>query len=299
MTTRYVGKGGDNGNSGLTWALRKLTLNGAEDTPVAAGDTVYVGAGTYREELICDVSGTSGSPITYIGDYGGSNTDGVGGVVRITGSDDDIIATRDDCVYIPEKNYRTFIGFKTDLSIATYGAFTSYTSCANLIIDRCYIGATLGDGIFISQPGTDIQIKNCYIQAGYYATASKKGIRIFYTTPIDDRSIVIENCIINSAESAIDISKIGGITVRNSLLFGADQGIFISAALTEGQVVTVNNNIFFSLYKALVAQSVGEIVEDYNSFYKCQYARVNVDTGANSNTYPPLFDSRWFFEMVK
>ena len=63
MTTRYVGKGGDDANSGLTWALRKLTLNGAEDTPVVAGDTVYVGAGTYRELLTYDVSGGAGTPI--------------------------------------------------------------------------------------------------------------------------------------------------------------------------------------------------------------------------------------------
>ena len=45
MTVRYVGPGGNNSNDGLSWANRKLTLNGVEDTPVAAGDIVYVGAG--------------------------------------------------------------------------------------------------------------------------------------------------------------------------------------------------------------------------------------------------------------
>ena len=61
MVDRYVGIGGNDGNSGLTWALRKLTLNGAEDTPVVAGDTVYVGPGVYRERLIVDVSGGAGT----------------------------------------------------------------------------------------------------------------------------------------------------------------------------------------------------------------------------------------------
>lgn len=37
MTTYYVGPGGDNAHAGTSWALRKLTLNGAEDIPVAAG----------------------------------------------------------------------------------------------------------------------------------------------------------------------------------------------------------------------------------------------------------------------
>jgi hypothetical protein len=89
MATYYVGIGGNDSNDGTSWSSRKLTLNGAEDIPVAAGDTVYVGPGTYREMLTCDVGGSDGSPITYIGDYDGSHTDGVGGIVRISGSDDD------------------------------------------------------------------------------------------------------------------------------------------------------------------------------------------------------------------
>src|SRR3989304_7878159 len=59
MPTYYVGPGGNDGNSGLTWALRKLTLNGAEDTPVAAGDICWVGPGVYRELLTDDISGAN------------------------------------------------------------------------------------------------------------------------------------------------------------------------------------------------------------------------------------------------
>ncbi len=46
MTTYFVGIGGSDAANGLTWANRKLTLNGAEDVPVVAADTVYVGPGT-------------------------------------------------------------------------------------------------------------------------------------------------------------------------------------------------------------------------------------------------------------
>ena len=87
MTDRYVGIGGNDGSDGLSWANRKLTLTGAEDTPVEASDTVYVGPGTYRENLTLDVDGSAGNIITYIGDVTGENTDGVGGIIRITGSD--------------------------------------------------------------------------------------------------------------------------------------------------------------------------------------------------------------------
>ena len=42
MATLYVGPGGNDTNNGLSWANRRLTLNGIEDKPVVAGDTVYV-----------------------------------------------------------------------------------------------------------------------------------------------------------------------------------------------------------------------------------------------------------------
>src|SRR3990172_1122802 len=132
MTTRYVGPGGSDANSGLTWALRKLTLNGVEDTPVVAGDTVYVGPGTYRELLTVDVSGTTGNPITYIGDYSGVNTDGVGGIVRITGSDNDQTATRANAILVNGFNYRTFSGLALD---TTSEVGLSMISATNVIVD--------------------------------------------------------------------------------------------------------------------------------------------------------------------
>ena len=75
MTTYYVGSGGSDAADGLSWANRKLTLNGAEDVSVAAGDTVYVGPGVYRHTLTVDVSGSAGNIITYIADVTGQNTD--------------------------------------------------------------------------------------------------------------------------------------------------------------------------------------------------------------------------------
>ena len=145
MATYYVGIGGNNSNDGTSWANRKLTLNGAEDIPVVAGDTVYVGAGTYREELVCDVAGSDGSPITYIGDYTGANTDGVGGVVRITGSDDDITTTRSYGIYASAKTYRTFRGFRIDLTTLQAAYFLG--DCTGLIVDQCYVVFTSNSGL--------------------------------------------------------------------------------------------------------------------------------------------------------
>jgi len=117
MTTYYVGKGGNDGNAGTSWADRKLTLNGAEDIPVVAGDLVIVGPGVYRETLTVDVSGGAGNLIAYEGDWIGHRTDGVGGAVRVTGSDDDQAITRASCVdaTAAKRDYRSFIGFTFDM----------------------------------------------------------------------------------------------------------------------------------------------------------------------------------------
>src|SRR3989304_2901889 len=93
MTVYYVGPGGNDANNGLSWANRKLTLNGAEDVPVAAGDTVYVGPGGYR---------------------GGLGRGGGGGIVRITGSDNDQTATRANAISGVGRHYRPLRGFLLD-----------------------------------------------------------------------------------------------------------------------------------------------------------------------------------------
>src|SRR3989304_345197 len=111
MTIYYVGPGGNDANNGLSWANRKLTLNGAEDVPVAAGDTVYVGPGVYREGLVLDVDGSVGNIITYIADVTGQETGGGGGIVRITGRDNDQTATRANAISGVGRDYRTLRGF--------------------------------------------------------------------------------------------------------------------------------------------------------------------------------------------
>jgi hypothetical protein len=291
MTTRYVGPGGSDANSGLTWALRKLTLNGVEDTPVVAGDTVYVGPGTYRETLTVDVSGSSGSPITYVGDYLGTNTDGAGGPVRITGSNNDSTATRANGITATAKDYRTFQNLAFDLFTAGQACLAS--NCDNWIIDGCaYQGLA---AIEFQSTSLSATIKNCFFMSvtNYY------GLYFNHTSVVDNAGHLVSNCVFLSGTGAIQISRVGGITVQNSLFFGrAVFTIVISTALTVGQTVTVNNCIFLGNNHSLDATVTGEIVENYNAFHACGVPRTNVNTGADSNTYPPLFDSRWFFELV-
>ena len=75
MTLYYVDvNGGSDSNDGLTPGNAFATITKSEDVPIAANDTVHIAQGTYREEVTLAVSGTSGNPITWIGDVSGAKS---------------------------------------------------------------------------------------------------------------------------------------------------------------------------------------------------------------------------------
>ena len=287
MTTYYVGSGGNNSNNGLSWANRKLTLNGAEDIPVVAGDTVYVGAGLYREMLTCDVSGSSGAPITYIGDYTGANTDGIGGVVRWTTTNDDIVSTRNICVKMEGRNYRTFEGFSYDGPTSIYSCFwVQSNSVDHLTIRNSLFEHTNAIRSYQTALITNMLLENCVALdvSGLYTEGAVQ----------DNCGNLIQNCLIIGAGSAIDV-KSGGTLVKNCMSIGTNKFVVVSSTLNSGQVVTVNNCIIlFNINYALSANTLGNLVEDYNV---CP-SRNNVAVGNNSTSQMPLLDKRWFHELI-
>lgn len=292
MATYYVGAGGDNSKAGTSWALRKLTLNGAEDIPVAAGDTVYVGPGTYRETLTCDVSGSSGSPITYIGDYDGSHTDGTGGIVRVTASDNDQTTARNYIINMTGRAYRTFDGFAFDgFSNSTYGAFWIQTSDVDhLTIRNCtFNGWNTGYGIKGYQTAnlTNMLVENCIATncSNFYIDGEVQ----------DNSGNVIQNCLFFANSGSVIDTKSGGFTIKNCSFYGAYRCVYVSSSLNAGQTVTVNNCVMAGINNfALSAATLGNLVEDYNN----GATRSNVATGAHSLAYGSLLDMRWAHELL-
>jgi chitinase len=75
-TAYYVAKTGSNSNAGTSPSSAWLTISYAA-THVAAGDTVYVGAGTYNESVPITTSGSASAPIIFDG-QGRAIVDGTG-----------------------------------------------------------------------------------------------------------------------------------------------------------------------------------------------------------------------------
>lgn len=281
MVDRYVGLGGNDGNSGLSWALRKLTLNGVEDTPVVANDTVYVGPGVYRELLTCDVSGNAGNIITYIGDVTGENTDGVGGIVRVTGSDNDQAAARANVITANGIDYRTFRGF---LSNGTSNNVISIVDGEHWILEDLFVEGENIDGIHVDGNDTlDIIIRRCLIIG---QTAA-----VFFgsTGSVQNTQSLVENCILLGRTYDVICWGLGGVAVRNCLSMLAGSGVWALNLPGGFTACTVNNTIFVCNGTACRAGALGMLVEDYNTLWGNSTDRTNVNIGANSQTYPPLF----------
>lgn len=222
------------------------------------------------------------NPIRYIADVTGEHTDGVGGPVRITGSNDDIAITRSVAVDVNGKNYRKFTGFTCDLvSDSTFYFNNNEAYCT---VEDC----ELFDGriTFVGNPPLGNTIQRCLI------TRHMNGQALFFwwDPAVNNSGIVIKDCIIRNSDTGLNIQRIGGITITGCTFDTfASNMIAVSAALTVGQCVAIHDCILNNTGTALAASALGEIIEDYNAFSRCNTARNNVGIGGNSNTYPPLF----------
>ena len=130
--------------------------------------------------------------ITYIGDVTGENTDSVGGIVRITGSDNDQSATRNYTVSIDSKDYRTFRGFSLDTTVAE--TFYMNNGCTYVIIEDCVVENGANTAL-IRTNGTgqsNITIRRCLLPS-----SRSHGIQYYHSATVDNCSHLVENCIIS------------------------------------------------------------------------------------------------------
>lgn len=285
MAIIYVGPSSAGAADGTSWANRYGTLNAAEDKPVVAGDEVVVGPGVYRELLTCDVSGSAGNPITYTADVSGARTDGVGGVVRITGSDNDQTATRSNCISAISKDYRTFSGFAFDTTTGI--VITLATSCSNWIIQDCHFGA-LGvnnNTINLAGTGTTNTIRRCI-----FLPTRGTSILFVHGSTVSNTDHLVENCLfIGMRGACVSSTRIGGIAVKHCTFLASGTGVLVGTSLAAGQILAVNNCQIVACNSGVNGTVTGEIVENYNSFWGNNTDRTQTGTGANSNIFPPLF----------
>jgi hypothetical protein len=240
--------------------------------------------------LTCDVSGTSGSPITYIADVTGDNTDGVGGTVRITGSDNDQSATRTACITTGanRRNYRTVRGFTFDM--CTQDAVQVIDGDHWIVEDCCFAGPTQNSIELLGANQAGHIVRRCLFVMGA-RSGTNRAIYYNHGSDLSNTGHVVENCcFLATGIYTVHANNVGGVTVKNCLFVGCSFGV-LGASMAVGQDVTVNNCIFESNGTALYGFAADQITEDYNTFYNNSTDRTNTAVGGNSLTYPALLQT--------
>lgn len=166
MGTYYVAKTGDDANPG-TLESPFLTIGAATDV-VAAGDTVHVGAGEYRERVIMDATGTAAQPIVFEGALDGNGDN----AVTINGSDEDY----SDYTWIPAPEVHADC-WKTEAGKHLYG----------FLVDGKHVGVlysmaegTTGNAVMYAEGEHYIDCSPYGDDVGYYDTL---GVAIAHSLP--------------------------------------------------------------------------------------------------------------------
>jgi hypothetical protein len=244
----YVAKNGSNSNPG-TEAQPWLTIQKAAST-LTAGDTVYVKAGTYREQVKPGNSGTAGNVITFTA-YPGDTViiDGTGissgsdghGLVEITG-----------------KSYITIDGFEVQ-NEDTAGGIVGNGECRYITVQNCTVHDIAHSGIFFLYswnytPGkmSHIIIDNCET----YDTNLLPGDEAIAFIAVEN--FEVKNCIVRDTGSiAIDMKQgTRNGSVHNCEVYNAGSGIYIDARDGVADGISIYNNLCHD-----IGGSAGIIIE--------------------------------------
>jgi hypothetical protein len=308
MTIFYVRKTGNDANNGQSPALAWATIghalaatpNGAGTNP-SAGDTIYVGAGVYREQVAVNGnSGTAGAYISVVGDIDGSQTGDPPGLPRWTAYDvNDTTAPSggQPTINLNGRNYCSFRQFY--LQGGKSACFASLIGPAiGLTVQDCVLVAgTPSAGATVSLVGT-VDTNNAWLfdRCRFVQTNQQQTCTLFNcpTSTVADYNvgITIQNSLffggiacIQFAPSGANTFKPGGGVVTNChLLWPQVRGVWLNGATWSTAIpMQVNNSLIFA-QTCLVSGAVGQLTESYNVLFgNAAYSNVTAGAGSISN----------------
>jgi hypothetical protein len=296
MATYYVRKTGSDSAGGTSPATAWLTID-KSFTSSASGDTVYIGAGVYREALNMIRAFTSDT--FFIGDYTGQYT-GDSGEIQIsnyttnnkTAPSTALLSTTTGAASHYVFQNITFIAGTTGLYLnngSQSSTFQTFTDCT-------FINASnaSADGIFITQGIGQYTYNWLFDRCRFLFTISSSRylINISALTPSTNNTDIvftIQNCMFSGTAGSV-VNAVspggnlpGGIVFKNNTVMGGK--IVVNVGTSKWSTTTpirVYSNMMVSNQFANSGTS-GQIVEDYNHYWT-NTATTNVTTGTNTKT---------------
>jgi hypothetical protein len=307
MANFYIRKIGSDSNNGTSPATAWLTFTKALGAAgISSGDTVYIGAGVYRE--VVSVEMTSATVETFvIADVDGSKTGDAGEVQLTAYTTND--TTAPSSTTLLNLNAKDFLTFQ---DIAFIGGSTIVITASSPVstdikFTRCFIihgnhGAS--GGLLLHTTSANVAA-NWTFDSCYFFKGGSNCITFTLTRPSAadfNYNIVLKNCIfyggngiaVSLAAAGANTFNGGGVVIRNCSHIGGGGFISTSSANISTSIpgASAYNNFVYSGTGALSANTLGQITEDYNLFICSSSPRTNVTAGAHSisdGSYAPLF----------
>lgn len=296
MATYYVRKSGSDSNAGTSAGAAWLTIGKALGAAgIASGDTVYIGAGVYRE--VVTVAMTSATAETQIiGDVTGQYT-GDPGVVEWTAfTTDDKTAPGTRPLTLNGRDYLTFknLLFVGGNSAGCQSIDIRTSNSTNITIQNCAF--LPGNAVTVPHVSltADANISsNLTIDSCFFFICPALTITLTRSGSADyDSSVLMKNCVCMGSAAGgnvgIDISSTGagsfyggGVDVFNCTFYAAGMRAASSTLSTSIPCTIYNSYILHPSGTGLNANTSGQIVEDYNVVH-AGTARTNVTAGSNS-----------------
>lgn len=226
-------------------------------------------------------------PIIYIADVTGQLTDGVGGPVVISASNDQATQTRTSVLSVNTRTQRTMRGFSFQLGTDSVNLSTA----SDFILEDFFIqggGAANTASINITGLGAGNTFRRGIIQGGRGQMFGS-----FNATAQDDAKLLLENLIyIGAATSGPSFARYGNSLIRNCTLVTSGNAVTANtASSTTGQAVVVTNNLIMGAGFVGLSGSPTWLFEDYNAVWAAPTAHSNTTVGSHTlTTTAPLLD---------
>jgi len=292
MANYRIGEGGDDGADGLTYVSRLLTI-GEYASRAAPGDYGWLTKGVYREQGVLSTSGTPGNEIYLIGDRSGHMTDGVGGEIRLSGSDDDESAARNYNLSITG-DYITLRGMSLDTTLSHN---LLLTDVSHVTIEDMIYQAGSGNGNLIRVNGDSANIT---IQRNRFLLGPENSGCVYFNDAVtqrDDTGNIVQNNLFVNSVYGLYIARITGMYIRHNTFLGNYYGIRDWFAHTGGKVNWMYDNIFAGGAYGIRYVNAVDVVEDYNRYWALvDFYYSGIAPAANTEEKPPLFETPRLFQ---
>lgn len=288
--------------AGQTWklggALATITkMLQTTATIMQNGDTLWIGAGTYRETFTLNLTGITAE--TFItGDNDGSHTGDAGDVILTSYlTNDKTAATTNSQIIFNGKSFLTWqkMFFQNGASGAIANA--QVTTSQNIKFQDCVL-VGYGNGTNLLANITTVfgtGLSWTFDRCSLFQPAANNVIQI--TAPLGtgadyDLNFLVQNCrlyalgnssFFNLPSSGTGSNKPGGVKAKNCTYIG--RGAFFATAGTNYSTTIpcncVNSIVASGGATCLSAFTAGQITEDYNILYSTS-TRANVTAGTHS-----------------